>query len=126
MKIVIIVLAILLMNGLVIYMINSDKASTAPITVEAYGAESGDDTDDREAIQAAIEAGAENGSGVVSLTGDYVLESSITIREGVELAFGPKSRVRVRGDFPVIGMEKGPVSKERSFSWRTRTFRRRS
>ncbi|SDJ26639.1 glycosyl hydrolase family 28-related protein [Salimicrobium halophilum] len=122
MRVGIIIVAFLILNGIFLYSMSKDTTSETGIVVEDYGAEGGDDIDDAGAIQEAIDAGAEHGSGKVLLNGDYLLESGITITEGVELSFGHQSRLRVRGNFPVIEMEKNAWISKASIFIEDRSF----
>ncbi|SIS62949.1 glycosyl hydrolase family 28-related protein [Salimicrobium flavidum] len=106
MKVGVVFLVILFLNGLSIYYLTGEETISREVTVEQFGADGKDEQDDSEAIQRAIDASSEERLGEVVLTGAYVLEKGIVLKEGVTLSFDSQSSLIVRGNFTVIEMQK--------------------
>jgi len=77
------------------------------INAKDFGAIGNDYIDDKNAIQAAIDYAQTSGIGKVKLTGnkEYLLNSGIILKKGVELELGNNTKLMVNGNFKAIQLE---------------------
>ena len=95
---------------LVFLLFKEDSRSLPPglIQVESNGAKGNGVADDTLAIQETIDQVSKRKSGTVWLQPgkEYVITSTIFLKEGVELRLGHNTRLQIDGDFTAISIEK--------------------
>ena len=107
-------LIILTLVSLVLILLFRENPTNLPlpsgtVQVESNGAKGDGVTDDTSAIQKTIDNFTKNKTGTVYLSSgkEYVITSTLTLKEGVELKLGKNARLQVNGNFNGIELEKG-------------------
>lgn len=91
-----------------LYYFYQDRSITGYIDAEKYGANGDDGEDDSKAIQRAIDESYASKIGKVRLAGNkqYVLDSGLVVKRGVELELGQNTKVLVNGNFRAFSLHK--------------------
>ena len=107
-------LIIIALISLLLFLLLQESTTTlslppGTVQVESNGAKGDGVNDDTAAIQRTIDKLSKNKTGTVYLSSskEYVISSTLTLKEGVELKLGNNARLQVDGNFNAIELEKG-------------------
>lgn len=107
-------LIILALVSLVLFLLFRENTTNLPlppgtVQVESNGAKGDGVKDDTSAIQRTIDNFSQNKTGTVYLSSGkkYVITSTLTLKEGIELKLGNNARLQVNGNFNAIELENG-------------------
>ena len=111
--ILILSIVIFALVSLLVFLLFRENTTNLPlpsgtVQVESNGAKGDGVTDDTSAIQKTINNLSKNKTGTVYLSSgkEYVITSTLTLKEGVELKLGNNARLQVNGNFNAIELEK--------------------